>query len=190
MLSCTVAAATFATTPPTTPPQSSSSGLWLDRPLANWNVPGAAIPPAESPRDLEGVRRCQLTEPSTPAAQALAAEGWIPFHHLDRELVQDEVNVLGGLLRTSDDCGPLVFNLFVFVRGRFAGTVSPVAMNQQTDGVAGPVRLLPDGSLSAEFARYGATDTPCCPSGRLTVRYRIEDGAMPVLVPVEVRTTR
>jgi hypothetical protein len=120
----------------------------------------------------------------------MKAAGWIPFLHLDRELVRGEVEVIAGLVRTSDDCGPLLFNLFVFVRGRFAGTVSPVAMNHQTDGVAGPVRLLPDGSVSAEFARYRPTDTPCCPSERLTVRYRIGEGATPVLIPVEVRTTR
>ena len=89
-------------------------------------------------------------------------------------------------------CRPTGYNIFVFVGGRFAGTLSPAAMNSRDDASSGAVRILGADSLSAEFARYAAQkDALCCPSSRVTVRYRIDRaGAGPVVVPVEVRVTR
>ena len=45
--------------------------------------------------------------------------------------------------------------------------------------------------ITAEFSRFASTDPLCCPSSRVTVRYRIDrTAAGPVVVPVEVRNTR
>ena len=87
-------------------------------------------------------------------------------------------------------CRPTQYNVFVFVDGRFAGTLSPVLMDSRFDGSSGAVRL-PLPNVTAEFARYTPNDPMCCPSSRVTVRYRIDrtpSGA--VVVPVDVRTTR
>ena len=83
-----------------------------------------------------------------------------------------------------------LYNLFVFVGGTFAGVLSPTPMTSRLDGSSGAVRL-PLPNITAEFARYTTTDPLCCPSSRVTVRYRIDRSAAgPVVAPVEVRTTR
>ena len=80
-------------------------------------------------------------------------------------------------------CDPVTYNLFVFVAGRFAGVLSPVPMTSRLDASSGPVRMqLP--VITAEFARYTGSDALCCPSSRMSVRYRLDttpDG--PVVVP-------
>ena len=87
-------------------------------------------------------------------------------------------------------CRPAAYNLFVFVGGRFAGVLSPMAMTSRLDSSSGVVRL-PLPGVTAEFVRFASTDPLCCPSSRMTVRYRIDrTAAGPVVAPVEVRTTR
>jgi len=80
----------------------------------------------------------------------------------------------------------------LFVAGQLAGTLSPADMASRTDGsIAGGVRLADDDTIAAEFARYAETDPLCCPTGRVTVRYRIDRQAIPpVMVPVGVQPTR
>jgi len=64
-------------------------------------------------------------------------------------------------------------------------------MSSRTDGsIGGAIRLSED-TISAEFARYRASDALCCPAERVTVRYRIDrKGSQPVIVPVAVQPTR
>ena len=112
-------------------------GLWLDRPLAGWNTAGGSVPaaafPAESRADV--VKRCNLAAPTSSAGeQALARAGWIPFLHFDREMVRDDVEIVGGMSAATATCEPAAFNVFVFVGGRFAGALSPVAMTSRRDG--------------------------------------------------------
>jgi hypothetical protein len=82
-------------------------------------------------------------------------------------------------------CRPVTYNLFVFVAGKFAGTLSPTVMTSRLDGSSGMVELMPDG-IDTEFSRYRATDPLCCPSSRVRVRYRIERSPTPVIVPMMV----
>jgi hypothetical protein len=125
-----------------------------------------------------------------PAA-TLRAAGWVPFLHFDQAISRNDVEVLGGMTAASPGCEPTMFNLFVFVAGRLAGTLSPVAMAQNRDGVSGSVRITGDDSLIAEFARYTVTDSECCPSSRVRVSYRIDrGGSRAVLVATEVRRIR
>ncbi len=87
-------------------------------------------------------------------------------------------------------CRPTAYNLFVFVGGRFAGVLSPMPMTSRLDSSSGVVRL-PLPGITAEFVRFTSTDPLCCPSSRVTVRYRIDrTAAGPVVAPVEVRNTR
>ena len=173
--------------------QSGNAGSWLDQPLATWNTPGAILPQAPGlPETRDAIiKQCQLTPPqSTAAEQALAAAGWIPFWNVDRQLVRDDVEIVGGMASADSSCQPATYNLFVFVGGRFAGTLAPAPMTTGRDGAAGAVRLQPQ-IVSAEFSRYANSDTPCCPSSRVTVRYQIERGtAGATVTPIDVRTTR
>ena len=166
---------------------------WLDRPLANWNTPGQAVPkapPGEEP--VNGViTRCKLTPlRSTPAERAVATAGWIPFQYFDQPIVRDDVEVVAGMQGADGMCRPAAYNLFVFVGGRFAGVLSPAAMTSRLDGSSGAVRL-PLPNITAEFSRYASDDPLCCPSAHVTVRYRIDrTGDGPVVQPTEIRTTR
>jgi LppP/LprE lipoprotein len=166
---------------------------WLDRPLVNWNKPGATLPPppADAEAKQEAMKRCQLTPPlATAAEKAVDAAGWVPFWNVDQQLVRDGVEIVGGMSAADGMCRPAQYNLFAFVDGRFAGALSPTPMTSRLDGSSGAVRM-PLPLLTAEFARYTPSDPLCCPSSRVTVRYRIDrTPAGPVVAPVDVRTTR
>ena len=165
---------------------------WLDQPLAGWNVPGAPLPKgtADPAARADALKRCKLTAPGTAADRALEAAGWIPQPHLDRPLASNDVEILAGFSSLDANCAPAAFNLFVFVGGRFAGTLSPGTMTPRTDASAGPVRFVSDG-ISAEYARYKPGDSDCCPSARVAVQYRIDrSSAGPSVLPANVRTTR
>jgi LppP/LprE lipoprotein len=168
---------------------------WLDRPLSNWNTPGSALPRAMPVNGTmaETMKRCAFPAVlrGTPGERALADAGWRPFHLFDRQIVQRDVEIVGGLAGADGMCRPLSYNAFVFVSGELAGTLSPSQMDSRTDGSIGVVRLAEDDTIAAEFARFAATDPLCCPSGRVTVRYHIDRKATPpVVVPVNVRTIR
>jgi LppP/LprE lipoprotein len=171
-----------------------AGSTWLDRPMASWNEIAKSIPstrPGTEPQSaLE--RRCGSTTLATskPAA-AIRAAGWVPFLHFDQAISRNDVEVVGGMNAASPGCEPTRFNLFVFVGGMLAGTISPETMTQNRDGVAGSVRITADDTLIAEFARYTASDSECCPSSRVRVSYRIErGGSRPVLVATDVRRVR
>jgi hypothetical protein len=170
------------------------SGAWLDRPLANWNAAGTPLPRAAFGDESRAAltKRCALTPPEKTAAErALAGAGWLPFWNFDQQLVRGDLEIVGGMTAADGMCRPVGYNLFVFASGRFAGTLSPAPMASRVDGVSGAVRFLADDAITAEFARYTDSDALCCPSSRQTVRFRIDrTGAAPLVVPVDVRTTR
>ena len=167
---------------------------WLDRPLSSWNRAGATLPNVRATNDVRAalINRCKLNpRQSTTPERALAAAGWIPFLHFDGQLLQDDVEVIDGMTDADGMCRPVTFNVFVFVGGRFAGTLSPEPMTSRLDGSIGAVRTVSASEITAEFARYRAQDPLCCPSSRVTVRFRIDrTGPDVVVTPVDVRTTR
>lgn len=169
---------------------------WLDRPLSNWNVPGRTMPAAVSNGETiaEITKRCSLLPMmrNTPGERAVAEAGWLPFHMFDRQIIQRDVEIVGGLAGADGMCRPVRFNVFVFVSGQLAGTLSPVEMASRGDGsIGGAIRLADGDTIAAEFARYAEPDPLCCPSARVTVRYRIDRSATPpVVVPVGVQPTR
>ncbi|MGH9846718.1 MAG: META domain-containing protein, partial [Blastocatellia bacterium] len=84
-------------------------------------------------------------------------------------------------------CRPLGYQIFVFVNGKFAGTLSPTPMNSRADGAMGTVRLTRPDKLSAEFVRYTDADPLCCPSKTGAVDYRIDrSGKGGLVVPTGV----
>jgi len=170
------------------------SSAWVDRVTEKWNAAGAAIPAPPASHELKAalVQRCASIVVTEGAAAALLAQaGWTPFLHLDRRIARDDVDVVGGMAAATPDCQPAMFNLFVFLGGRFAGTLAPSPMSLARDGVAGAVRLAGTDSITAEFARYGPADSECCPSSVVRVTYRINRGTpAPVLEAVEMRRVR
>jgi hypothetical protein len=188
LFGATLIAGTAAAQPrPPAPPAG-----WPDRPLVGWTRPGEAVPRAEPAAPPELATRCPpLEAPSSAAAQALTAAGWLPFYYFDRALVAGDVEILAGMTDGDPICRPMRYNLFVFVGGRFAGTLSPLPMNSRADLSSGMVRLLPDDAVSVEVTRYGPDDPPCCPSSRDTVRFTIDrTQTAPVVRPTDVRRTR
>jgi hypothetical protein len=171
----------------------STTASWLDRPLTNWNHPGSVPRPVAAGETVPQIAvRCGM-EPrrGSPAELALAEAGWLPYLHVDREIVRADIEILAGLAAADVECRPSEFNIFVFVAGRFAGTLSPLPMRAGVDGGIGAVRLAADDTISADFARYLDRDTPCCPSGRVNVRFRIDRTNSPaVVIPVAVHAIR
>ena len=169
---------------------------WLDSPMKSWNTPGRALPRAEPNGETipELAKRCSYLPllRNTPGEGALADAGWVPFHMFDKQIVQRDVELVGGLAGADGMCRPADYNIFVFVGGRFAGTLSPGEMISREDGsVGGGIRLSDDDVIAAEFSRYLAKDALCCPSGRVRVQYRIDRKSNPpVVVPVSVQPTR
>lgn len=176
-----------------------ASGSWLDQPLASWNVASAALPNApatsadrghESPAAL--AKRCDFTaDRSTPEVRAIADAGWVPYLHFDQKLQQGDVTILDGMASADGMCRPTDFHVFVFVGGRFAGTLSPAPMSARLDGTVSVVRLPQPNTITAEFQRYTSIDALCCPSSRVVVSYTIDrTGKAPVVTPTVVRTIR
>ena len=127
---------------------------WLDRPLTGWNTAGRTVPkaPAAKADKAQLIARCGLKQARTAPEKALATAGWIVFWIFDQDLVLDGVEVVGGMSGADPMCRPVNYNLFVFVDGRFAGTLSPTAMMSRLDGDFGGL-LPPVRQLTASFVR-------------------------------------
>jgi uncharacterized lipoprotein YbaY len=145
---------------------------WLDRPMGrNWNAGDNNVP--QAPRVLVPIsERCrdQVRTPDSLADRAVTRAGWSLF---GASQSFGQVTVVGGMASTDAQCRPTQYNYFVFFNNRFAGTLSPDMMISRTDGSVVDVNLLSETNLSAEFARYRASDAMCCPSQRSIVAYRI-----------------
>ena len=160
----------------TTPPHAQAPS-WLDKPALGWNVSAAQIPRAPNSTEAGAaiLKRCQMDDRrGTAGERAIAAAGWTPFLVFDRELVNGDLEIIGGLAGADGMCRPMGFNVFVFVGGRYAGTLSPAPMDSRTDGTVGAVRILDPNTISGEFSRYTDKDALCCPSSRVSVTYRID----------------
>jgi hypothetical protein len=70
-------------------------------------------------------------------------------------------------------CRPWQYQGFVFVRGPFAGTLSPELMNSRMDGALSEVALENDRRLTVQYLRYAAQDPLCCPSRTTNVEFEI-----------------
>lgn len=160
---------------------------WLDdaKP-ASWNKPGATIPAAPhvqgplDPRCREAARPPQLEQD-----KQLRDQGW--------DLVGAyqggwETLVIRGTAGYDGMCRPRQYQDFVFVRGMFAGTLSPRAMDSRADGALTRVSLQSSRRLVAEYNRYAATDALCCPSRTTTVVFDMLDNP-PVLQPTSASST-
>ena len=87
-------------------------------------------------------------------------------------------------------CRPEGYQGFVFVDGKFAGTVSPHTMDSRTDGsLSGSLNLFNAQDVTAQFERFDEKDALCCPHATTTVDYKIETkNGHALLVPTSTYT--
>jgi hypothetical protein len=168
-----------------------AQGRWLDEPLAQWNSPGMPVPPVPEDVDMPAADpRCeeQQRPVETWEDAAVAEAGWSLFSTYEAGW---GVKLIYGLSGYDGMCRPWGFQVFVFVDGVFAGTLSPVPMNSRLDGVVSNTFIQAGGdSLTATFQRYTEDDPLCCPSAGTTVSYGIDrSSGLPVLVAQSARTT-
>ena len=171
----------------------SALAAWLDwdSPV-QWNQPGSAVPQPprvegnDDPRCRDGERPAE-----TPEDRAVAAKGWRLFHDYQAGWGLKMIWALSGY---DGMCRPWGYQVLVFVRGVFAGTLSPRPMDARVDASLFSVQLLSRlagaDPLVATFQRYAGTDPLCCPSRRTVVRYRVDQSqGSPFLVPVSASTS-
>jgi hypothetical protein len=154
---------------------------WLDASKpASWNTPGLSVPAA--PRIQGAVDpRCreQARPPQSDEDKRVRDQGWdlIGAYQGGWQMI-----VIRGTAGYDGMCRPLQFQDFVFVRGVFAGTLSPQPMDSRSDGALGRVFLQSKDQLTAEYERYAATDPLCCPSRTTRIVFEVA-GDVPVVRP-------
>jgi hypothetical protein len=162
--------------------------FWLDEPLANWNKARAPIPKAPNKLAPMEISRCQplSRKPATREDRAVAKANWVLFGAV---VTFSGTTIVMGESGVDGMCRPLGYQVFVFVDGHFAGTLSPYPMNSREDGSLQPVELYRPDNLLGRFSRYKEADPLCCPSAVSTVGFEIVRGASgPLVVPKSVHT--
>jgi len=164
-----------------------TTASWLDEPKpASWNTPGMAIPAAPRLQESADPRCRNLARPpQLDEDRRVREQGW---DLVGAFLGGWQILVIGATAGYDGMCRPLQFQDFAFVRGRFAGTLSPRAVDSRTDGSLGRVSIQSDRQLTAEYARYTATDPLCCPSGTTSVVFDVAAGAS-IIQPVSASTS-
>jgi hypothetical protein len=165
------------------------SGAWLDQPLSAWNQPGAPISTAPAPKgDPPTDPRCAggVRQAATPEERMVTSAGWSLY---TKPTARGNATVVLGEASIDGMCRPWDYQAFVFVKGSFAGTLSPSFMDSRTDGALSEIRFASPTAIEVVFLRYVDADPLCCPSRLTTVRYRIERrGQGPVVVPISARS--
>lgn len=161
---------------------------WLDEPKpASWNKPGLSIPAAPKTQGPVDAKCRELARPpQLDEDKRVRDQGW--------DLVGAyqggwQILVIRGTAGYDGMCRPRQYQDFVFVRGVFAGTLSPQAMDSRADGALTRVSLQSNSRLTTEYERYAASDPLCCPSRTTTVVFDMSSDP-PVLQPVSGSTTQ
>ncbi|WP_017299439.1 LppP/LprE family lipoprotein [Nodosilinea nodulosa] len=162
--------------------QPDEGGAWLDG-VTNWNEPSAPIPAAPVIEGggnlsscLDGARPPALYEDAL-----VESAGWTLTGAAQ---IFGDTTVVTGMANADGMCRPLAYQVFVFTKGKFSGTLSPTPMDSRTDGSLVTVDLYREGYLSASFNRYTPDDALCCASQSSSLFYQVEPVEdSPVLMP-------
>src|SRR5262249_10418932 len=161
---------------------------WLDEPKpSSWTTPGPTIPAApKSQGPIDSRCRALARPPQTDEDKHVRDQGW--------DLVGAyqggwHIRVIRGTASYDGMCRPRQYQAFVFVRGVFAGTLSPQPMDSRSDGALGQVFLKSEKQLIAEYARYDKSDPLCCPSRTTRVVFDIGNEG-PVVRPASTSTSQ
>lgn len=169
--------------------QTDPQDSWLDRPLVNWNRETGRFPqvpqPSPAPGESANTNRCrqQLRQPASAAERALARRGWAMYGPAYSYNLTRIVTALSGF---DGMCRPLGFQAFVYWKGKYAGTLSPVPMDSRTDGSLTDIHLSSATNISVDFVRYKESDALCCPSRISSVVYNLRRDDIPTLTPTNV----
>jgi hypothetical protein len=149
----------------------SQTKAWLDESKpASWNNPGLTIPAAPAVQDVNPRCREFGRPPELEQDKRVQDRGW----RLDGSYQGGwEVVVIRGTASYDGMCRPWQFQGFVFVRGVFAGTLSPKPMDSRTDGALVRVFLTSKDRLTAQYQRYAPNDPACCPTSTTNVEFEI-----------------
>jgi hypothetical protein len=155
---------------------------WLDSQQRDWNRPGIAIPAAPAPVAADSAYCQTLVRPvETAVDAALVAQGWRLFSAYQRGW---GITLTGGFVDFDAMCRPVSYQEFVFVDGRFAGTLAPVPMAPRSDGALTDARITSANHLIATYMRYAPTDPLCCPSDKTVITFSIaRTTSGPVVTP-------
>lgn len=127
----------------------------------------------QAPRTLVAIEakcRDQIRNPESLSDRAVTRAGWSLF---GASQTYGPVTVVNGMASVDGMCRPTLYNTFVFVNNRFAGTLSPTTMDSRTDGSLKEANLNSPTAITAEFNRYTSNDALCCPSQTSTVTYNV-----------------
>jgi heat shock protein HslJ len=167
-------------------PEKETPRAWFDRPLTNWNKAKASIPKSPVKTVIDNQCREQVRPPITPIDQALNKAGWLLYGAVQ---TYGKTTVVSAMSAVDGMCRPMGYQDFVFVDGKFAGTLSPRPMDSRTDGASQRIVLQNSDRIIVVFNRYKDTDPLCCPSQLSRVIYQIEIvNGVPIVVPKEVET--
>ena len=140
-----------------------AQNIWLDQnPLPGWNERSRAILETKkiSPAEL---KRCGavVRQPTLAQDRLLTKMNWTlvgAAQIYGRTTVVTTADGFDGM------CRPMGIIARVFVGNRVAGTLSPAPTDSRTDGYLTGVKMTSEKNITAEYARYGASDALCCPS--------------------------
>jgi hypothetical protein len=156
---------------------------WLDQnSMSNWNngsgiMKTKKISPAELKRCADEVR-----QPSLEADSLLMKNGWTLLGNPTQ--VNGDTAVVSVAGAFDGNCRPLKSQTFVFVGSKLAGTLSPSLMDSRADGALTYVKLTSATTLTADYARYRASDPLCCPWKTQEVSFVIkQNGGNYLLTP-------
>jgi hypothetical protein len=150
-----------------------AAGAWLDGPVKNWNNEPLVTPHA--PGDLRELCASQCTKQIRKARsredREVTKAGWALV--APAKARGDTVIVLG--MQNADGmCRPLQYQYFVFVRGKFAGTLSPRPMDSRSDGAINLVEPVSSSHIHVQYSRYKDSDPLCCPSRLSTIEFTLQ----------------
>src|SRR5262245_47920855 len=109
------------------------SGAWLDSQPKSWNRPGIPLPraPKVDQEHIPPVCKPLPHRTGTPEEHAVTDAGWFVFTSLRDS---HGITVVGASSDFDGMCRPNQYQDFVFVGGKFAGTLSPILMGARSDG--------------------------------------------------------
>ena len=165
----------------------STAASWLDTAKpASWNRQGLPLPAAPHVPGPIDARCGSLARPAElEQDKLLERQGWDlvgPYQGGWQILIVQATAGYDGM------CRPRQYQAFVFVRGVFAGTLSPRLMDSRTDGALTRITLEGNNRLSAEYVRYTPSDPLCCPSRISSVQFEIAPD-VPLVRPVSTSTS-
>jgi heat shock protein HslJ len=161
---------------------------WLDAAKpASWNKSAQPIPAAPKIQGTVDLRCREMARPAqVDEDKRLRDQGW--------DLVGAyqggwQILVIRGTAGYDGMCRPRQYQDFVFVRGVFAGTLSPQPMESRSDGALSRVFLQSRTRLTAEYQRYAAADPLCCPSRATSVVFEVASNPL-VVRPISTSTSQ